>query len=125
MTEGNEITITAQYGILMVRVACANLADQLAQSLAQQLTAAAEQSPTLPVLLDLSQVTSMPSMSIGGLVTLWKKFQDSRRRFILAAARPQVRQTLAVCRLDKLFELSDSVEEARLRLRAKPEGDLG
>ena len=74
-------------------------------------------------MLDLSQVTIMPSMSIGVLVALGKTFQECRRRFILADVRPQVRQTLTLCRLDRLPEFCDSAEEAKLRLLPNPRED--
>ncbi len=121
MTRANDITITAQEGIILARVECEHMEDQHAQALVVQLVAAADQAPSLPIVLDLSQVSIMPSMSISVLVTLWKKFQGSGQRFILADVQPQVRRTLTICRLDKVFELSDTVEEARLRLRPNPE----
>ena len=120
MTQANEIAITVQDGILLTKVECAHMEDQHAQALVLQLVAAADQTPSLPIVLDLSHVTIMPSMSIGVLVTLWKTFQERRQRFILADVQPQVRQTLTLCRLDKLLELCDSVEEAKLRLRPDP-----
>jgi len=120
MTEPNEIAITVQDGVLLARVECAHMEDQHAQALVVQLMAATEQSPGLPVILDLSQVTVMPSMSIGVLLTLWKTFQGRRQRFILADVQPNIRQTLTVCRLDKILELCDSVEEAKVRLRPSP-----
>ena len=120
MTEANEIAITVQDGMLLTKVLCAHMEDQHAQALVLQLVAAADQTPSLPIVLDLSHVTIMPSMSIGVLVTLWKTFQERRQRFILADVQPQVRQTLTLCRLDKLLELCDSVEEAKLRLRPDP-----
>lgn len=123
--EADEITIDAQDGILLARAAYPCLEDEHAQALMQRVLSAAEQTPVLPVVLDLSQVNSMPSMSIGALVALWKKLKDGKRRFILAAVQPQVRQTLAVCRLDKLFELCDSVEEAKRRLGPKPGESFG
>jgi anti-anti-sigma factor len=116
MTQANEITIAVQDGILLTTIECAHMEDQHAQALVLQLMAAVEQSPGLPVVLDLSRVTIMPSMSIGVLVTLWRKFQSSGQRFVLAGPQPQVRQTLTVCRLDKLLELCDSVADARRRL---------
>lgn len=117
MTQANEITITTQDGILLARVDCAHMEDQHAQALMIQLSAAADQAASLPIVLDLSQVTIMPSTSIGVLISLWKKFQASQTRFILADLQPNVRQTLTICRLDKLLELCDNVEEAKLRLR--------
>jgi anti-anti-sigma factor len=112
----NEIAITTEDGIIVARVATAHLDEQQAQALLQQLLAAVAQSPAVPVLLNLTQVTTMPSMAIGALVTLWKKLQDSHQRFVLVGLQGPVRQTLSVCRLDKLFEFCDGEEEAMKRL---------
>ena len=120
MTQANEITITAQGGVILARVERAQMDDQCARALETQLLAAADQTPTLPIMLDLSQVTAMHSVFIGVLVTLWKKTKESGQRFILAGMQPQLRQTLTLCRLDKLFELCDTVEEAKLRLHPSP-----
>jgi anti-anti-sigma factor len=111
----NDITIEDQ--IIVARVQTAHLDEPQAQALLQQLLAAVAQSPAVPVLLNLTQVATMPSMAIGALVTLWKKLQDGRQKFILVGMQGPVRNTLAVCRLDKLFEFCDSEEEARNRLR--------
>ena len=116
----NDIAITTENGIIVVRVQAANLEEQHAQSLLQQVTAAAAQTPAAPVLLNLSPVAYMPSMAIGALVTLWKKLQESRQRLILVGAQSPVRHTLAVCRLDKLFEFCDGEEAAKNRLRPVP-----
>jgi anti-anti-sigma factor len=112
----NEIAITTEDGIIVARVAATHLDETQAQALLQQLLAAVAQSPVSPVLLNVSQVATMPSMAIGALVTLWKKMQDGRQRFVLVGMQGPVRQTLAVCRLDKLFEFCDGEEEARKRL---------
>jgi anti-anti-sigma factor len=118
MTPANEITVTAQGEIILARVECANMEARHAQALVAELSAVG-QTPALPVVLDLSPVTRMPSMCIGVLVTLLKRFQGTKQRFILAGLQPPVRQTLTICRLDKLFELADSVDEAKARLHSR------
>ena len=115
--DAKNIAITSQDGIIVARVGFANLEEQHAQALMQQLLQAIEQAPGAPVLLNLSQVAAMPSMAIGALVTIWKKCQDGRRRFILVGMQAPVRNTLALCRLDKLFEFSESEEQAKGRLQ--------
>jgi len=115
--QADDMTIMTLDGIILARALCPNMEEQHAQALLQQLLAAIEQTPSAPVLLDLSKVATMPSMAIGALVTLWKKLQDGHQRFILVGLQTPVLHTLAVCRLDKLFEFCDSEEEAKIRLR--------
>ena len=76
------------------------------------MTAAAEQAPGLPVVVDLSNVQVMPSMAIGALVSMWKTIKTDERRFVLVGLQPRVRETLTICRLTTLFEIHETVDEA-------------
>ena len=110
--ESNEIDITVEEGVIFGRVMAPHLDEERSQALLHQLRVVIEKSPG-PVLVNLAQVTVMPSMAIGALVTLWKKVQDTKQRFFLVGTQGNVRRTLTVCRLDKLFEFSDTEAEAK------------
>ena len=114
--KSDDIQISTEDGLVIARVQAPHLEEDHAQLLLQELLPACEKLPTAPVLVNLSQVTTMPSMAIGALVTLWKKLQDRKQRLILVGAQGAVRHTLAVCRLDKLFEFSESEGEAKKRV---------
>ncbi len=115
--QDDTITISTVDGFIVARVTVPHFEESHAQALLTKLSAAAEEAPATPVLLDLSRVASMPSMVIGAMVTLWKKFQDSKQRFILVGLQQPVRNTLAICRLDRLFEMADNEEAAKKRVR--------
>ncbi len=116
MTESSAITITSEGPMLLAKVHCEHMGDDAAQALGAEVLAAAAQAAALPVVLDLSAVTMIPSLCIGSLVALWRNFSQGKRRFILVGLQPKVRETLTVCRLDKLFEICDSLDEAKTRL---------
>ena len=88
------------------------------ERLQEEVTAAAGQARDLPVILDLAKLRFMPSLSIGALVNLARECRENNQRFALAGVQPQIREALAVTRLDKLFEMYDDVDSAIAQVRA-------
>ena len=97
---------------LLARPQCAELDEQHTSDMQKKVQEAAEEVSELPVILDLSEVRFLPSLSIGALVSLFQHSKQRQQRFILVGLQTEVRQTLAVCRLDKLFEIYDTVDTA-------------
>jgi anti-anti-sigma factor len=83
------------------------------------LAAAALRRPA-PVVLDLSNVTYIPSLGLGALVGLMRQLKQHGHRFVLVSLHPDVRATLALTRLDKLFEIHPRFEDAWSRLQGGP-----
>ena len=117
MSQTPEITIETTEELILGTIERAQMDDEHARSMRTEVARAAEQTPGLPVVLDMSKVEILMSISIGLLIALLQKFKAEGRRFILAGLQPKVRETLTICRLDKLFEICDSVEEGRSRLK--------
>lgn len=88
------------------------------QQMQAEVTAAASQKTNLPVILDLSNVSFIPSTGLGALVSLMRAIKKEGRRFVLVGLQPDVRTALAVTHLDKLLELHTSFDEALKRLRS-------
>ena len=87
------------------------------QRLQTEVTAAAALITNLPVILDMSNVSFVPSSGLGVLVTLMRSIKKEGRRFILVGLQPEVRSTLALTHLDKLLEIYPHFEDALNRLR--------
>ena len=64
------------------------------------------------VVLDLSQVSFIPSMGLGLLVQMASKCKSRQQMLKLAGAQPNLRQVFSITRLDRLFQFADSVESA-------------
>ena len=64
------------------------------------------------LVLDMSRVQILPSLGMGGLVLLMKKYKERRQHLKLAAVQPQVVRALAITKLDHILELHDTVEAA-------------
>ena len=72
---------------------------------------------SLPVVVDMSNVEFVPSLTLGALVALNKEMRQAGRRFILAGVQPLVRPVFAITRLDKLFEMHSTFDDAVGRVR--------
>jgi anti-anti-sigma factor len=62
--------------------------------------------------LDLARLTFLASLAMGMLVSLRRDLGRWGGRVCIAAARPEVYESLQVSRLAELFEFYDSVEAA-------------
>ena len=64
------------------------------------------------IVLDMSQVRIVPSLGLGLLIQLMKKYKERKQYVKLAAVQPQVRTTMAITKLDRVLDLHDTVEAA-------------
>jgi anti-anti-sigma factor len=116
MSDLIEIKIVAQEELISAELQCTELDEQHAENMQDKVKEACEQTPQLPVVLEMSKVEFVPSLSLGALVTLLQTMKQNQRRFILAGIQPNVRETLTICRLNKLFEICESIDEARTKI---------
>ena len=117
MSELKQIEITNQDKFILAKLQCDKLDEQYTSDMQKKVQEAADQAPNLAVVLDMSEVQFLPSLSLGALVTLMQNSKKRQQRFILVNIQPEVRQTLAICRLDKLFEIYDTVETASQKIQ--------
>jgi len=123
MSEDTLVVVTPHDEMLLVAPQFVRMRDQEAGALQLRVAAAAETTPGLPVVIDMSNVEYVPSRGIGTLVVILQNLKKEDRRLILAALQSPVRETLTVCRLDKFFEIFDTVDDALARIR-EPEEDV-
>ena len=64
------------------------------------------------IVLDMSRVQIVPSLGLGLLLTLMKKYKERGQHVKLAAVQPQVRTAMAITKLDQILDLYDTVEAA-------------
>lgn len=117
MSELKEIELKKLDTFLLARPQCAKLDERHTSDMQKKVQEAAEQAPELPVVLDMSEVHFLPSLSIGALVSVMHELKQRQQRFMLIGLQPEVSQTLATCRLDKVFEIYETVETASQRIR--------
>lgn len=118
MSEQPVITLEPHNEIILTSVQCERLDGELTAELQTEVSIAAQVNTRLPVVLDMSKVEFFPSLSLGILVKLLGEFKKRGQRFILVGIQQPIRGALALTRLDKLFEIYDTVDEALVRIRA-------
>jgi anti-anti-sigma factor len=98
---------------LVARAPAGSLDDETLKTLHRAIdqAVAAEPSVTL-IILDLAQVSFIPSMGLGLLVQFASKCKARQQALRLAGVQPKVRQEFCVARLDRLFRFSQTVNEA-------------
>ncbi len=69
------------------------------------------------VVIDFSKIDYMDSTGIGEMVGYLGRFRDSERRLLLVNPSVRIRRLLEISRLDQLFPIFNSVDEA---LTAEP-----
>ena len=67
------------------------------------------------VIFDMSQLKLIDSSGVGAIVSLFKQVRSRRGDVKIAALSGQPREIFKLLRLDKAFELADSVDEASAR----------
>lgn len=96
---------------VLVRILRESLDEQNLATVRSDTSAAGAQSPECMVILDMTSVGYMPSLSLGGLVQLTREFKARGQRLVLTGLQPFVRQTMALTRLDRLFEIHDDLSD--------------
>lgn len=92
---------------VLVRVQAPSLDEETFWALRSDVLIAGSGAPKLPVILDMAKVSFVPSLSLGGLIRLSQEFKARPQRLVLAAVQPNVRETMAITRVDTLFEIID------------------
>ena len=117
MPDTPAVSIEPHAEVVWATVLRRELDDSALSQLQSEITTAADEKSTLPVVLDLSQVSYIPSMGLGTLVILMRNLKKNGQRFLLVGLQPEVRTVFAITRLDKLFEMHANLEAALNHLR--------
>ncbi|MHC4265426.1 MAG: STAS domain-containing protein [Planctomycetota bacterium] len=116
MSEFKEIKIGVSDEMVLAELQCSDMDEKHTTDMQEKLSAISEESEQLVMVLDMSKVEFMPSLSIGALISVMQNLKMKGQRFILAGLQLKVRETLTACRLDKLFEIFDSVDDVRANI---------
>ena len=102
----SKVTLIERYpNVVVVRVQAESLDETSLSTVRADTSAAGAESPQLTVALDLTKVGFLPSLSLGGLVQLQQEFKARGQRLVLSGLQQAVRETIAITRLDRLFEI--------------------
>jgi anti-sigma B factor antagonist len=71
------------------------------------------QGPPTHLIVDLGELTYIDSSGVGTLVEILRRYKARDGRLSLVALQKTVRSVFEITRLDKVFQIFDSVEESR------------
>jgi anti-anti-sigma factor len=117
MSQSSAVTIEPHAEAVRAVISQPRLDETNIDKVQEEITAAAAQKPGLPVVLDLLEVDYIPSVGLGGLVGLMKRLRADGHRFILTGLQGEVRMLLSITRLDKLFEIRTTFDDALQHIR--------
>ena len=82
----------------------------VSQDLRQRLLRVIDDNPAMVV--DLARVTGIDSSGVASLLEVYQRATKRQKKFALAAANEQVLRVMRMARLDKIFVLTATVDEA-------------
>ncbi len=112
MSEAPSISVEQQGQAVVVRVLARDLGEANLARVRAGIADAVSREPSLPFIVDLSQVKFLPSLTLGALVRLVNEFRSRRQRLIFVCVQATVRQVLAITRIDRIMEVLDDVDAA-------------
>ncbi len=82
------------------------------QLIGSQLFALIEEDGRKRIILDFSNVEYLSSAALGKLITMDKKVKGSGGKLRLCSIRPDIYEVFAITKLNKLFDIKDTQEDA-------------
>ena len=114
MTEKqSHLTITENGEVRVVEFADRKILEELSISeIGDELGRLVDDVPGIKLLLSFANVEHMSSAALGMLITLNKKVADAAGVLKLSDIAPQIYEVFKITRLNQLFDISDTAENA-------------
>jgi len=83
------------------------------QQIGDEILALIEQETNPKILIDFENVDHLSSAALGTLITINTKIRAKDGQLRLANIAPQIHEVFVITKLNKLFQIHDSAEQAR------------
>ncbi len=111
MSEQSLLQVQVNENAIVVAIRCSEFDHDTTAQLRAEIDGVVGATSTLPVVIDLSNVTFMPSMTLGALIELSNRCKSQKRRLVLVGVTPTVQDVFKLCKLTSFFEIRDRVED--------------
>lgn len=112
MTE-SRLRISDNDGVTLVEFVDRNILDEAnIQAINEEITAVIERSDMPKILISFSNVDHLSSAALGALITINNKIREKKGELQLANIDPQIYEVFVITRLNKLFNIHDTTDEA-------------
>ena len=110
----SRLRISDNEGVTLVEFVDRNILDEAnIQAINEEITSEIEKSDTPKVLISFSNVDHLSSAALGALITINNKIKEKGGELHLANIDPQIYEVFVITRLNKLFNIHESTDEAR------------
>ncbi len=103
-----KLSVQAMGNTVIVRLQVSHIDAENCQEVFSELTAIVESQTPALLILNLRRVRHFHSVGMGALIELRRAVQQAGGRLALCSLDPQVREPLAITRIDRLLEIHDS-----------------
>lgn len=110
----SRLKISNNDGVTLVEFVDRNILDEAnIQAITEEITAVIEQADVPKILISFSNVDHLSSAALGALITINNKIREKKGAFHLANIDPQIYEVFVITRLNKLFNIHETTEEAQ------------
>jgi len=111
--DATHLTVTKPNGVILVEFAERKIIEELSISeIGDELSKLVDAQSGVKILLSFKNVGHLSSAALGMLITLNKKVTGQKGRLRLSDITPQIYEVFKITRLNKLFEIYDTAEQA-------------
>jgi len=109
----SHVKIKREGNVSVVQFADRKILEELSiHEIGEELRVLAESEPHINLLLDFGNVDHLASAALGMLITLHKKIQEQEGALKLSNINRQIFQVFKITRLNRVFDIHDTAEQA-------------
>jgi anti-anti-sigma factor len=112
MSEAPVTSVESLPKAVVVHVLAPNLGSNDVNRVCNAIDQARATAPSLPFILDMANVSFVPSVGLGVLVGLNQEFRNRGQRLIFVSLQTNVRQAITVTYINRMLEIMDDVATA-------------
>lgn len=112
-TQGTRLRATEADGVTRIEFVDRNILDEAnIQQIGQELSEIIDRQETPRILISFEQVDHLSSAALGTLITIHNKIKAKNGQLRLVNIDPQIYEVFVITKLNKLFEIHDSTQDA-------------
>lgn len=109
----SRIRVKQAEGVTQVEFIDRNILDEAnIQAIGEEISSIIDRSPQPQLLISFANVDHLSSAALGTLITVNTKIRNKGGRLCLADIDPQIYEVFVITRLNQLFDIRESTEEA-------------
>ncbi|MEL6795506.1 MAG: STAS domain-containing protein [Planctomycetota bacterium] len=113
MASESRLRMSESDGVTTVEFIDRNILDEAnIQAIGEEIATVIERSSPPKLIISFSNVDHLSSAALGQLITINNKVRDKAGQLRLANIDPQIYEVFAITKLNKIFEIHDTTEDA-------------